>query len=85
MSFCAFDSEERDCAASVLSELHMGGWRRVAVSSVQVALHDCIQATIALQLGTLSKPGTISVTSSVLPGFQFAVDNASALYVLLQE
>lgn len=64
----------------------MGLWHRVAVFSVQVARHDCIQATMALQLGTsLSKPGTISVNSSVLPGFQFAVENASALYVLLQE
>lgn len=60
----------------------MGGWHRVAVASVQLALQGCSKATVALQLRTLYKSGAISITMSVLLGFQFAGDNV--LCMLLQ-
>lgn len=62
----------------------MGGQHRVPMVSGLLALHDNTQVTMVPQLRTLSKSGAISVTISILLGFQFAVDNGSVFYVLLQ-
>lgn len=57
------------------------GLPSTTVASVQLSWHDSTQAAWHCRL---SKSGAISVTISVLPGFQFDVDKASAHYVLFQ-